>query len=97
MSDDATARERIIDALRQQPLDASALSQRIGIPRSTVYDHLEHVAQSIGGSDTREQLLVSPPECGNCGFTDFDDPVNDPSRCPDCRSENIREPTFTIG
>jgi hypothetical protein len=39
---------------------------------------------------------VAPPECAHCGFADFDDPVNHPSRCPDCRSENLTEAVFKI-
>jgi len=58
-----------------------------------VYEHLEHVAQSVDGD---EQFLVAPPECRNCGFDGFDDPLNYPSRCPDCKDEAIAEPTFTI-
>ena len=41
-------------------------------------------------------FLVAPPECRNCGFSAFDDPVNYPSRCPDCRSESIEEAVFKI-
>ncbi len=93
---DATARQRIADALREEQLTASDLSERVGLPRSAVYDHLPHVAQSIEGNDADEQFLVAPPECGNCGFDSFDEPLNYPSRCPECRSENVREPVFTV-
>jgi hypothetical protein len=91
---DSTTRERIADALREGPATASGLATRLGVPTSVVYDHLEHVARSLSGGD--EQFLVAPPECCDCGFSDFDDPVNDPSRCPNCRSENVGEPTFKI-
>jgi predicted Zn-ribbon and HTH transcriptional regulator len=93
---DATDRERIAEAIREEPLTASQLSQRVRIPRSAVYEHLPHVAQSIEGTAPEEQFLVAPPECGNCGFSGFDEPINYPSRCPECRSENIQEPVFTI-
>lgn len=93
---DATVRERIAETLREQQRTASHLSQQVDIPRSAVYDHLPHVAQSIEGADADEQFLVAPPECGNCGFNGFDEPINYPSRCPECRSETIQEPVFTI-
>ncbi|MFB6252749.1 MAG: transcriptional regulator [Halobellus sp.] len=93
--DDATTRQRITDALRSAPHDASGLSTAVGVPRSTVYRHVEHVAQSIERADD-EQFLVAPPECRECGFDRFDDPLNNPSRCPECRSERIAEPTFLI-
>lgn len=97
VENEATPRQRIADALRDEPLTASDLSERVGLPRSVVYDHLRHVAQSVDGGRDDERFLVAPPECGNCGFADFDDPVNYPSRCPDCRSENIEQAVFKIG
>lgn len=92
--DATTTRQRIAEALREQPATASALSQTVGVPRSSVYDHLQHVAQSLDGTD--EEFLVAPPECRNCGFSAFDDPVNYPSRCPECRNEGIEEAVFKI-
>jgi predicted Zn-ribbon and HTH transcriptional regulator len=89
-----TTRQRIADELRSEPATASELSTRVGVPASTVYDHLQHVARSLDGED--EQFLVAPPECRNCGFSAFDDPVNYPSRCPQCRNEGIEEAVFKI-
>ncbi|MGM0591328.1 MAG: transcriptional regulator [Halobacteriota archaeon] len=89
-----TTRQRLADVLREHPDDARGLSTELGVPTSVVYDHLEHVARSLDGTD--EQFLVAPPQCNECDFSDFDDPLNDPSRCPRCRSESLRPPTFTI-
>jgi hypothetical protein len=91
---DETTRRRIADELRATPATASDLSTRVGVPTSTVYDHLRHVARSLDEAD--EQFLVAPPECRTCGFSAFDDPVNHPSRCPECRSEGIEEAVFKI-
>jgi hypothetical protein len=91
---ESTTRERIAAALREQAATPSALSTRVGAPRSAVYDHLRHVARSLSGSD--ETVLAVPPTCRDCGFDGFDDPVNDPSNCPECRSENLAEPVFRI-
>ena len=88
-----TTRQRIADELRETPATASDLSTDIGVPASAVYEHLRHVAKSLDGD---EQVLVAPPECRTCGFSAFDDPVNYPSRCPECKSERIAEPTFKI-
>ena len=94
MSDDATTRQRIADALREGPETASSLSKAVGVPASSVYGHLRHVARSLDGTD--EEFLVAPPECRECGFSAFDDPVNRPSRCPECRSENVEEAVFKV-
>ncbi|MFC6826160.1 transcriptional regulator [Halopelagius fulvigenes] len=93
---DATTRTKIADALRTEPHTATDISEEIGIPRAAAYDHLEHVAQSVDSNDADEQFLVAPPECRECGFSAFDDLINYPSRCPECRSERIEEPAFVI-
>jgi predicted Zn-ribbon and HTH transcriptional regulator len=95
-AEDATTRQRIADTLRTAPHDAADLSTTVGVPRSAVYRHLEHVARSVRADAADEQFLVAPPECRACGFDGFDDPLNDPSRCPECRSERIEPPTFVI-
>jgi predicted Zn-ribbon and HTH transcriptional regulator len=92
--DATTTRQRITDQLRDGPATASTLSETVGVPRSSVYGHLQHIAKSLDGTD--EQFLVAPPECRNCGFSAFDDPVNYPSRCPECRNEGIEEAVFKV-
>ncbi|WP_121822238.1 transcriptional regulator [Halostella salina] len=91
---DATTRERIADRLRGETLSASALAAEFDVTTDTALTHVEHVAKSLDG--TGEQLLVAPPECRDCGFSDFDDPANRPSRCPECKSEAVAEPSFRI-
>ncbi|WP_435128435.1 transcriptional regulator [Halobaculum sp. D14] len=87
-----TTRQRIADALRDRAAAGSDLADEFDTTRPQVYQHLRHVAQSLD----EEELLVAPPECRDCGFDGFDDPLNYPSRCPECKSERIAEPTFTI-
>ena len=87
-----TTRQRIADALRDAPATATDLAADLAVPTPQVYDHLRHVARSTDD----EELLVAPPQCRDCGFDGFDDPLNAPSRCPECKSENVAEPTFTI-
>ncbi|NEU57625.1 transcriptional regulator [Halorussus sp. MSC15.2] len=91
---DATTRERITDHLRETPASPSALATEFDVTASAAIDHVRHIAQSLSASD--DQLLVAPPECDDCGFSEFDDPANRPSRCPDCKSESVDEPVFRI-
>jgi predicted Zn-ribbon and HTH transcriptional regulator len=91
-----TTRQRIADALREEPRTASDLAAALSLPTPTVYEHLEHVSRSVGEGDADEEFLVAPPTCRDCGFDGFDDPLNAPSRCPECKSERIDEPTFVI-
>jgi len=94
MRAEETTRQRIADHLRHEPAAAGSLATEFGIRSTTALSHVEHIAQSLDSTD--EQLLVAPPECRECGFTDFDDLINRPSRCPECKSESIEEPRFVI-
>lgn len=91
---DSTTRERIADLLRADTATASDLAVEFGITASSARSHVRHVARSLDNAD--EQLLAIPPECRDCGFDAFDDRVNHPSRCPDCKSEAVGEPVFTV-
>jgi predicted Zn-ribbon and HTH transcriptional regulator len=91
-----TTRERIADRLREGALPASALAREFEITTSEALSHVEHIAHSLDGKEGAEQLLVAPPACRDCGFDAFDDLINRPSRCPDCKSENVEEPAFRV-
>jgi predicted Zn-ribbon and HTH transcriptional regulator len=92
---DETTRERIAAHLRETTASPSSLATEFDVTAELAVEHVRHVARSLSADD--EQLLVAPPECRDCGFDRFDDPANRPSRCPECKSEAIDEPTFTIG
>lgn len=89
-----TTRERIADRLRERPLPASVLAREFDIRTDDALDHVQHIARSLEPTD--EQLLVAPPECEECGFADFDDLLNRPSRCPECKHEIVTEPAFSV-
>ena len=92
--DDQTTRERILDALRENPRTPSGIAEAFEVARGTALTHVRHISESLDGTD--EELLVRPPACRDCGFDAFDDPVNVPSRCPECKSEAIEEPAFVV-
>jgi len=89
-----TTRERIADRLRDRPMELPELAADFEIRTGTALSHVEHVARSLEPTD--ERLLVAPPECRDCGFDGFDDPINRPARCPECKSEAVSDPAFTI-
>jgi predicted Zn-ribbon and HTH transcriptional regulator len=89
-----TTRQRIADFLREETAEAGRLASEFEVTTAEALSHVEHVARSLDGTD--EQLLAAPPECRDCGFEEFDDLMNRPSRCPACRSEAVTEPTFTV-
>jgi len=89
-----TTRERIADHLRRTPATPSALAEEFEVTTSTAVDHVRHVARSLEHDD--EEVLVRPPECRDCRFDGFDDRLNVPTRCPECKSEDVAEPAFAI-
>lgn len=89
-----TTRQRIAGQLREEPRSLSALAAAVDCSPAVVLDHVDHLARSLETED--ETVFVAPPACRACGFDGFDDPANAPSRCPECRSENLTDPTFTI-
>ena len=89
-----TTRQRIADLLRKDSAEAGRLANEFEITTDAALSHVEHIARSLEGTD--EQLLAAPPECLDCGFSGFDDLANRPSRCPECKSEDVTEPAFTV-
>jgi len=92
---DSTRREQLADTLVDHQATASELAAELDSSVSTIYQDLKHVARSMRYKEN-SQFLVAPPECANCGFSNYDDPVNYPSRCPECHSESIEEAVFKI-
>jgi len=91
---DETTRQRLAGRLREAPATPSDLARELETTTDAVLEHARHLAKTL--APTEEQLLVAPPACRDCGFDGFDDPANVPSRCPECRSESIEEPTLVI-
>jgi len=91
----STIRQRMIELLREEELDAMELSQLLSIPEKEVYDHLPHLARTLASSN--EKLIVSPYVCLSCQYS-FGGRVrfNRPGRCPRCRHTHIRMATYTI-
>jgi len=89
-----TRRERIADLLSGAVMTPSALAAELDATPEAVLSDLEHVARSLDAGDG--DLLVAPPACSDCGFEGFDDRLNRPSRCPECKSEAVTEPEVTI-
>lgn len=91
---DRTTRQRVTDRLREEAMAAAAIAREFEIDTNAAISHVEHISQSLEHTD--EQLLVAPPTCRDCGFDAFDDLLNRPGRCPECKSESVDEPVFRI-
>jgi transcriptional regulator len=90
-----TIRHKIISILKGQPLSAKEISQDIGISEKEVYEHLEHIKQTV--SKSGHILGITPSECNKCGFVfKKRERFKKPGKCPDCVSESISVPLFLI-
>jgi len=91
----ATRRQQIIALLRGRPWEAGELSRALGISQRQVESHLTHVRQSLKAHG--EQLVIEPAQCRDCGFAFAERTrTTKPSRCPQCKSEHLAPPLFTI-
>jgi predicted Zn-ribbon and HTH transcriptional regulator len=90
-----TVRERIADSLRGGQLTAREISTRASVPERDVAEHLRHLEHSL--THAGERLLASAPHCIKCGFEFRErERHSRPSRCPECKSERISPPSFSI-
>jgi len=91
-----TIRRQMIEFLSNKEMGARELSQSVGIREKEVYEHLSHIARSVNAR--RKKLIIIPSRCLECGYV-FENRkrFSPPSRCPHCKSEHIRDPTYQIG
>jgi len=91
-----TPRQRMIELLTGTRLATHQLAQMLGIPERQVEDHLEHVVKSVANDKTR-CFILEPSRCQDCEFVFRDRRrLTRPSRCPQCRSEDIAAPRYGI-
>ncbi len=94
-SGEATLRQQIIALLRVRPWDAGGLSRALGISQRQVESHLTHVRKSMEAHG--ERLVRGPAQCRDCGFAFAERTrTTKPSRCPQCKSEQLAPPVFEI-
>ncbi|OGP51387.1 MAG: hypothetical protein A2Y79_04260 [Deltaproteobacteria bacterium RBG_13_43_22] len=87
-----TLRQSIIFVLKEQEVTAKEISQAVGIREKEVYEHLTHIARSLGG-----KFILVPSACKECGFVfKKRNRLTPPGRCFLCRNEGISPPRFFI-
>jgi predicted Zn-ribbon and HTH transcriptional regulator len=90
-----TLRQAILRHLRDGPLTARELSERVQISEKEVVPHLDHLRQSLRRAD--ERLVLEPAECLACGFRFRKRRrLTKPSACPRCRAQRIDPPVFHL-
>ena len=97
-----TRRQEIAELLRHGAMTAPEIARRIGASVKAVLADLEHVRRSLKGGGkssgkNTEKWAARDAECLDCGFVfEGRERLDVPSRCPECKSEAIREAAFEI-
>ncbi|BDC18341.1 transcriptional regulator [Acidianus sp. HS-5] len=92
-----TTREKIFYILMysDEPLTAKQIMKILGIKKEKeVYSHIYHLAKSSKRKDY--VIVMFPPECEDCGYVFKLEVPKKPSKCPICKSERIKPPSFLI-
>lgn len=89
-----TNRQKIKKLLDGNKATAKTISSHIGISEEEVYNELSEIRKEFSKKD--KTLFGSQPQCNNCGFSNFRKISNIPSKCPRCKSNNLKKIEFTI-
>jgi transcriptional regulator len=90
-----TIRQQMIALLSDKEMDARELSQTMGIREKEVYDHLPHIARSVGAQ--KKKLTIQPVKCLACGYVLKDRKrFTRPGRCPRCKKSHLDQPKYRI-
>lgn len=90
-----TVRQKIIDLLNIQEMDARQLSGQLGIKEKEAIDHLNHIARSLAAKG--KKLKIRPAECLTCGYVfEKRQRFTRPGRCPRCKKSHLQSPGFYI-
>lgn len=85
----------MIELLREEELDALALSSLLSVREKEVYEHLPHIARTL--ASTGEKLIITPYYCLKCDYAfQGRSRFNRPGRCPRCKEGHIRMATYSI-
>ena len=90
-----TIRQQMIMLLSEKDMSARELSQAVGIREKEVYEHLDHIARSVGAQS--KKLIIRPFECLTCSYV-FQNRkrFTRPGRCPRCKRSRIQEATYRV-
>ncbi|MEM3154183.1 MAG: transcriptional regulator [Candidatus Woesearchaeota archaeon] len=88
-----TRRQDIIKLLSQQSMTVRELAEWFHTDARDILIDLEHIAQSVRPA----RLVMEPSTCRGCGFVfKKRERHKRPSKCPECKSEKITEPVFSV-
>lgn len=92
-----TRRRRMRDLLasREDGFTLLEIEEIFDVSRARAIEDLRHLHKSLRRG--RDNLLMVPPRCGECGFVFAAEEPKAPSKCPVCRSKRVADPVFKVG
>jgi len=88
-----TRRKDIIELLSKQAMTVRELAEWFHADAKDIIIDLEHVSQSVKPA----KLAMEPSMCRLCEFVFKErERLKRPGKCPECNSEKITEPVFSI-
>lgn len=85
-------RKNLIELLLRNPMSITQIARTVDESPSHVADDLTHVLRSLKHSEYR--AVVAPARCRACGFEFSEEKLTKPSKCPECHSTWVLEPTL---
>ncbi len=90
-----THRQQIIECLETEKMNAMDLSKEIRLSEKEIYQHLEHIVQTVKSS--KKKFKMEPCECRLCNYVfDGRKRLTKPGRCPNCKQGSIENAIFWI-
>ncbi len=94
---DSTRRQQLVELLASDGTTFEELRQALGGSLNRLEEDLRHVERSLRSSG--QTLHVEPESSEACGFVFRGREtrhLRPPSRCPECKSERVEQPRFSI-
>ncbi len=88
-------RSEIIDILKDRSGTVMDLSKVFRRSMTAIEKDIEHIRTTLR-NDTEFELFISPATCQLCNYQFPADKAKAPSKCPKCKREKIRLPSFKI-
>ncbi len=87
-------RKSLIELLLRNPMSITQIARAVDESPSHVADDLTHLLRSL--KHTEYKAVVGPARCHACGFEFSEEKLTKPSKCPECHSTWLLEPTIRI-
>ena len=87
-------RKKLIDILLGNPMTVSQIARGVDESPGRVADDLKHLFRSL--KHTEYRAIVEPACCRACGFEFSEEKLTKPSKCPECYSTWVMEPSIGI-